>query len=126
MSNASPAETVRSFYAEFGPAYDDAVAACRRFLHPDVNWQSVIFNDHPVDGLDALLGDLRRALETFRASGLSMEVRDIRTEGNAVSVRRTDKLLDADGRPLEVYDIVSVLYLEDGRIRSARDRFYDT
>ncbi|MFD8077879.1 nuclear transport factor 2 family protein [Streptomyces sp. NPDC059718] len=126
MSHASPVETVRNFCAEFGPTYDDAVAACRQFLHPDVNWQSVIFNDHPVDGLDALLDDLRRALETFRASGFRMDVRHIQADGDVVSVRRTDELLDGEGNSLEAHDIVSTVCLEDGKIRCARDRFFDS
>lgn len=99
MSHPSPVDTVRNFCAEFGPTYDDAVATCQRFLHPDVNWQSVIFNDHPVDGLDALLEDLRRALETFRASGFRMDVRHIQADGDVVSVRRTDELLDGEEIP---------------------------
>lgn len=126
MSHPSPVDTVRNFCAEFGPTYDDAVATCQRFLHPDVNWQSVIFNDHPVDGLDALLEDLRRALETFRASGFRMDVRHIQADGDVVSVRRTDELLDGEGNSLEAHDIVSTVYLEDGKIRCTRDRFFDS
>ncbi|MFF7216634.1 nuclear transport factor 2 family protein [Streptomyces sp. NPDC008238] len=125
MSHASPVDTVREFYANFGPSFDDAAATCLRLLHPDVTWHSVIFNDHPVDGPDALLGDLRRALETFRASGLRTEVRHIRADGDTVCVRRTDTLLDDRGEPMESYDVVSTVRLQDGMIRSTRDRFAD-
>ena len=126
MTAASPLDVARDFCANFGPTYDDAVATCKRLIHANVSWQSVTSDIHPVESLDALLDDLRRARETMGAEGFSIEVHRIQTDGDVVLMHRTDNIMDSDGRLLEALDMMSMLCIEDGKIRWSRDYFFDS
>ncbi|MEU1621118.1 limonene-1,2-epoxide hydrolase family protein [Streptomyces sp. NPDC005722] len=125
MSTASPMDVARDFCAAFGPTYEDAVAACERFVHPDVSWRSVTSNDHPVDSLDALLDDLRRARDVLGAEGFGIDVHRVRADGDVVLMHRTDNILDAQGQVLEALDLMAMLRVEDGRIVWSREYFHD-
>jgi limonene-1,2-epoxide hydrolase len=126
MSNATPLDVARDFCANFGPTYDDAVATCRRLIHADVSWQSVTSDVHPVESLDALLGDLRRAREIMGAEGFGIEVHHIQADGDVVLMHRTDNIFGEDGKLLEALDMMSMLCVEDGKIRWSRDYFFDS
>ncbi|MEU6322746.1 limonene-1,2-epoxide hydrolase family protein [Streptomyces sp. NPDC047009] len=126
MSTASPIDVARDFCANFGPTHGDAVTTCKRLVHPEVNWQSFIFNDCPVESLDALLDDLRRAREVMGAEGFSIDVHRVQAEGNVVLMHRTDKILDAEGKLLDTLDMMSMLRIEDGKIVWSRDCFFDS
>ncbi|WP_405765167.1 nuclear transport factor 2 family protein [Actinacidiphila glaucinigra] len=126
MSSASPLDVARDFCAGFGPTYEDAVATCRKLVHPDVSWQSVTSNDHPVESLAALLDDLSRARETMGAEGFGIDVHRIRADGDLVLMRRTDTILDAEGNLLHVLDLMSMLRVVDGRIVWSRECFFDS
>ncbi|SNT60469.1 nuclear transport factor 2 family protein [Actinacidiphila glaucinigra] len=126
MSSASPLDVARDFCAGFGPTYEDAVATCRKLVHPDVSWQSVTSNDHPVESLAALLDDLRRARETMGAEGFGIDVHRVRADGDLVVMRRTDTISDAEGNPLHVLDLMSMLRVVDGKIVWSRECFLDS
>lgn len=126
MSTASPMDVARDFCAHFGPTYEDAVATCKRLVHPDVSWQSVTSDVHPVESLDALLDDLRRARELMGAEGFSIDVHRIQADGNVVLMHRTDNILDAEGNLLDALDMMTMLSVEDGMIVRSRDYFFDS
>ncbi|MET8783585.1 limonene-1,2-epoxide hydrolase family protein [Streptomyces sp. NPDC049097] len=126
MSTASPIDVARDFCAGFGPTYEDAVATCKRLIHPEVSWQSVTSDVHPVESLDALLDDLRRAREGMGAEGFSIDVHRIQADGNVVLMHRTDNVLDAEGKLLDALDMMSMLCIEDGKIVWSRDYFFDS
>jgi limonene-1,2-epoxide hydrolase len=83
-------DVARDFCANFGPTYEDAVTTCKRLVHADVSRQSVTSDDHPVESLDALLDDLRRAREVMGAEGFSIDVHRMQAAGNVVLMHRTD------------------------------------
>ncbi|MFI5998383.1 nuclear transport factor 2 family protein [Streptomyces sp. NPDC051362] len=126
MTAPSPLDIARDFCTSFGPSYEDAVATCKRLIHPDVSWQSVTSDIHPMESLDALLSDLRRAREAVGAEGFSIEVHRIQADGNVVLMHRTHNIMDADGKVLETLDVMSMLCVEDGKIRWSRDYFFDS
>jgi limonene-1,2-epoxide hydrolase len=122
----APLDVARDFCANFGPGYDDAVATCKRLIHPDVSWQSVTSDVHPVESLGALLDDLRRARDAMGAEGFRIDVHHIQADGDVVLMHRTDVILDADGKVLDELDMMSMLCIEDGKIRWSRDYFFDS
>jgi limonene-1,2-epoxide hydrolase len=123
MSELTPEEVVRRYWAEFGPTYNDAVASSRRWLHEDVNLVS--FGSR-IENLDALLADLEQARDKMGIHGYRVYMRNVAANGNAVFAERREELIGADGAVKAVFDVVGVFTVDDGRIRRLTNYFFDS
>ncbi|WP_181387450.1 nuclear transport factor 2 family protein [Streptomyces sp. Act143] len=126
MSSAAPAAVVREFWESFGPTCDDAIATCKRLVHEDVAWESVLAEARPVRSLDDLVADLERARRDLGAEGYHFEVKYLAEQGDVVLSQRIEKILDKDGNVLLVFDVMALCRVENGKITWNRDYFYNT
>jgi hypothetical protein len=90
MSELTPEEVVRRYWAEFGPTYNDAVASSRRWLHEDVNLVS--FGSR-IENLDALLADLEQARDKMGIHGYRVYMRNVAANG-PISVTTRRRILE--------------------------------
>ena len=126
MTDISPEDVVRNYWAQFGPTFDDAVASSRRWLHEDLELVSFMSPDNPIKKLDAMLEDLERARANAGIHGYAVELPNVAANGNVVFAERHETMLDKDGKPLTAFDVVGVFEVEDGKIRRFTDYFFDT
>jgi limonene-1,2-epoxide hydrolase len=126
MTDISPEDVVRNYWTQFGPTFDDAVTSSRRWLHEDLELISFMTPDNPITKLDTMLEDLERARTDAGVHGYVVELPNIAAKGNVVFAERHETLLDKDGNPVNVFDVVGVFEVEDGKIRRFTDYFFDT
>jgi limonene-1,2-epoxide hydrolase len=126
MSELTPEEIVRSYWAGFGPTHADAVVSAKRWLHEDLELVAFLNKDDPISSLDEMLADLERARTDLGIAGYTVELRKVASNGNVVFAERHEVMLDADGKALTTFDVVGVHVIEDGRIRRFTDYFFDS
>jgi limonene-1,2-epoxide hydrolase len=60
------------------------------------------------------------------AEGFSIDVHRMQAAGNVVLMHRTDNILDAEGTLVDALDMMSMFFVEDGKIVCSRDYFFDS
>jgi limonene-1,2-epoxide hydrolase len=126
MNENDPETVVREFFASFGPTIDDMIAAARQFLHPDAYWASAGFDPPRVTGRSELIADLEKARANKGIAGFRFELVNVATTGNKVLTERYDSATDSEGNLVHEFRLMGILGIEGGKIRWARDYFYDT
>ncbi|WP_121704765.1 nuclear transport factor 2 family protein [Streptomyces sp. BBFR25] len=126
MKGDAPSVVVREFWENFGPTCDDAKATCRRTVHEQVAWESVLAEAKPITSRDELIEDLERARRDLGAEGYHFDVKYVAEQGDVVLSQRIEKVLDKDGEVLHLFDVMALTRVRDGRITWNRDYFYNT
>ncbi|MZE70935.1 limonene-1,2-epoxide hydrolase family protein [Streptomyces sp. SID5789] len=126
MNGDAPSAVVREFWESFGPTCDDAIGACRRTVHEQVAWESVLAEARPIGSRDELIEDLERARRDLGAEGYRFDVKYVAEQGDVVLSQRIEEILDKDGKILHVFDVMALTRVRDGRITWNRDYFYNT